>query len=466
MPRFLHPLRPNLLLSKLLLPLCLLLLALPARAQLVQANTTSPAPTTATQVDRVLAIVDNDIILQSQVENQYRYMLSQNQKDDGTMRCRILEQLLSERLLLAKAKLDSLEVGDDQVESDLNRRVGYMVQQFGSAEELAKRYRKSVPEIKAELRSEVKDKLLIERQRDEILDKVVATPREVQDFFNKIPKDSLPFLPAEVEISHIVVAPKPTAAAKAEAKKKLEDIRAQILGGEIKFEEAAAYYGMDGTKSQGGDLGEFGRGQMDPAFEETVYSLQPAEVSPVFESSFGFHIARLDARSGDRVTARHILILPKITADDEKKAQEKLRQIRDLIQKDSLSFAQAAAKYSADKRSADNGGMIQAQSGYRIPIDQLDADLYFKIDRLKEGEISDPMPMEGQGPTRSYHMVLLRKRYAPHVANLKDDYTKFQQATINSKNAIELERWFQRARQQVYIEIKANECSQALAHWQ
>ncbi len=428
---------------------------------------TSPAISAGSQVaDRVMAVVDNEIILLSDIEGQYGYMTKNGQKDDGTLRCTCFENQLMQKLLLTKAKQDSLKLSDDQVESEVKRRMEQMAAQLGSMQELEKMYRKSQVEVKIDLRISIRDQLLADQMRQKVFNEIVATPKEVKEFFNKIPKDSLPYLPAEVELSHIMLKPVSSAASKEEAKKKLQEVRQQIQSGEMKFEQMARYYGMDGTSQNDGFLGEFGRGMMAPEFEEIVYTLNEGQVSDVFETPFGYHIAKLHKKLGDRVTASHILIIPKILPADEKLTMDKLNRIRKRMLSDSLVFEVAASEYSEDKRTKDNGGIFLSNSGEtRIPLDQLDADLYFEIDNMKVGQISEPVEYKQQGEGKAFHIVKLRSRIPPHRATLKEDYQKFHNATIQAKQVNALEKWVKKARQQVYIEIKDNDCSQALQNW-
>lgn len=452
--------------------IALALVCAPAAALRAQATppiaATGPQSAVTPPVDKVVAVIDNEIILQSDIENQINYMIQQGAREDRSLlRCQVFEQLLTERLLLVKAKLDSLEVSDEQVDREVDRRIQYYTAQAGSVQELEKIYKKSVIEIKVDLRADVRNQLLVQQQREKINQGLKATPREVADFFAKIPRDSLPLLPAEVEIAHILIKPKASKASRDATRQKLAGIRTQIVSGELTFEQCARVYGMDGTSRQDGDLGEFGRGMMAPAFEEQVYLMSEGQVSEVFETEFGYHIVRLDKRLGDRVRARHILLIPPITAEDEELCKKKLLDVRALIDSDSLSFDKAAAKYSEDQNSKDNGGLIMmSQNEYRIPLDQLESDLYFKIDQMKVGEVSEPLEYVQRGQrTKAYHIVKLIARLQPHQANLREDYQKFYNATVQSKQATELAAWFKRARQQVFIEIKDAGCIQALQNW-
>lgn len=420
-------------------------------------------------IDKIVAIVGEDVVLLSDVENQYAYFLANGQKDDGTLRCQIMEKLIIEKLLLNKARQDSLSVSDDQIESELGRKLNYFIQGYGSVAKLEEEYKKPLIEIKADLWPDIKDQLLIEKMREQIISKVVITPREVKKFYNGFPADSLPYLPAEVELFHLVKRPAPTAAALKDAKAKLESIREQIIRGEIPFQEAAKKYSEDfGSARIGGDLGEFGRGRMVPAFEEVAFKGKEGEISEVFKSEYGYHIMLVYKRVGELVSARHILIKPRVGYEDELRAEERLKEIRAMImENDTLPFEKAARIYSDDEATQSCGGCIKnPQTGEtRVPLDLLDADFYLKVDEMKEGDITEPMEWIQPDNMKVYHMLYLKKRVPPHVASLDADYQKIQSAALQAKQAGELERWLMSARKNIFIEIKDTDCKEVLSNW-
>lgn len=419
------------------------------------------------QIDGIIAIIGEDIILKSDLENQYSYATASGEKDDGSLRCSLLEQLLIQKLLLNKAKQDSLVVNEDQVENEVDRRIQYFAQQLGGFENLEKTYKKSVLEIKAELRPEIRDQLLIDQQRNQILNNITVTPKEVKEFFKTIPQDSLPYLPAEVELHHILIEPPFSEASKEKARARLEIIREEIMSGKD-FALMAKQFSMGPSAKDGGSLGEFSRGQMVPEFDDVIFNLREDQVSEIFETPFGFHIAKLHKRIGSQVRASHILILPEKTIYDDSLALKKLKVIRDEITSGEISFEKAAMKYSSDQSSAECGGCLRnPQTGeLRIPIDLLDADMFFKVDELEEGGISQPMEIITPGSAdKNFHMIFLKKRIPPHVANLRDDYQKLQNAAKQAKQATELEKWFKQAKENIYIEIKAKECLSSLNNW-
>ncbi len=419
-------------------------------------------------IDGIAAIVGEDVILISDIEYQHQYLLSNGEKDDGSLRCNVLENILIGKLLLNKAKQDSLVVGDDQVNTETERRLATMAGQMGGVKEIEKIYKKSMLEIKKELQSEIKDQLLVDQQRQKILNSIKVTPKEVKDFFKAIPRDSLPFLPAEVEIFQIVIKTPFSPNSIEKATNKMIGVREEILEGKD-FGTMAKAISMDGGSAKnGGSLGEFSRGSMVPEFEDVVFNMKEGEVSEPFMSPYGVHIIKLHRRLGDKVSASHILIIPEKTYSDKTIALEKLEAIRNAILKDSITFQDAAMQYSQDPQSKDCGGCVRnPQTGEtRIPLDLLDADLYLTVDELKEGEYSKPNSfLDPEAMEEYFRFLYLKKKIPPHIANLKDDYQKLSNATVQTKQAEVLEKWFLAARKNIHVEVKEQNCQTALKHW-
>ncbi|MEM0997709.1 MAG: peptidylprolyl isomerase [Bacteroidota bacterium] len=420
-------------------------------------------------VDRILAVVGEDVILLSDVDAQYAYFMANGQKDDGTLRCQLLEKLIIEKLLLNKAKQDSVEVSDDQVEGELQRKLDYFIQGYGGVEKVEAIYQKPLIEIRADLRPDIKDQLLIDRMRQIIVAEATITPREVKKFYNQIPKDSLPFLPAEVEVFQIVKQPTASATADREAKSFLASLKTKIESGDVAFEEAARKYSVDfGSARTGGLLPEFSRGRMVPEFEEMAFKINEGTISPVFKTDFGYHILKLEKRVGEIITARHILVAPKVTMDDDSTAVRRLREIREMITSaDTLDFETAAQRFSDDIQTAPTGGSIKnPQTGeMRIPLDMLDGDLYLTVDEMDIGEVTNALEYFQPDNKKSFRLLYLKRRVPPHVANLKSDYRKLHEAAMQAKQAEVLEKWFASARKNVFIEIKDPDCREVLYNW-
>ncbi|MBX3101329.1 MAG: peptidylprolyl isomerase [Bacteroidetes bacterium] len=420
--------------------------------------------------DRILAVVDESVILESDVEAQMDYLRKSGEKDKGNLKCEVFESLLMNKLLLAKAKLDSVEVKKEQVEEEVRRRLDMMERQLGSREELERIAGKSYLQFKMELGPQVEEQLLVQTQRNKIFNEATITPKDVKDYFRSIPKDSIPYLPAELEISQLVIKPTPSQKNKDIAREKLENIRNLMLSKGESFNTMARIYSQDGSAQNGGLLPRFCHGDMVPEFEEVAYSLAEGEISAVFESPFGFHVILLEKRIGQCLEARHILITPVIDSDDEARAKQRCADIRkEIMTSDTLTFSKAAMNYSEDRATQNAGGRLRGRSGeYKIPMEQLDSDLFLRVDRLKENEISDPLeyfdPSAGR-LTKSYRLVVVTKRHPPHLANLEEDYQKFYQAALNARQNEILKAWLLKARKQIYFDLRFDECRQALSHW-
>lgn len=405
-------------------------------------------------VDQIVAKVGNYIILQSDVEAQYQQYKAQGFPATAETRCQIFEDLLFQKLLLNQAELDSVEVTETQVEGELDRRVRFFIEQIGSEKKLEEYYNKSILEIKAEFKTLIRDQLLVQTMQGKITEAIKATPSDVRNFFDKIPKDSLPLIGSEIEVAQIVKKPPVSPEEKRVAREKIEQLKLRIEKGED-FGTLAILYSEDpGSAKNGGELGFFGRGAMVPEFEAVAYKLKGKEVSEIVESPYGFHIIQLIERKGEQINARHILISPKINTADHLKAQQFLDSLVEKIQKDSISFENAALKYSDDEESKNNGGLMinQMNNSTKFEASQLDPSVFFVIDKLKVGEISKPALMQN-GSSKAYRILKLKSRTEPHRANLKDDYQKIQEMALQDMQDKAIEKWIRRKKQNIYIQI-------------
>jgi len=373
------------------------------------------------------------------------------------MRCRIFEELLFQKLLLHQSELDSLVVGDDQVNAELDRRLRYYITQFGSQEKLEEFYDKSIIEFKAELREPLRQEMLAAQQQSKIMENIKVTPSEVKTFFNALPPDSIPIIPTEYEIGQIVKQPPVSPDELAAAREKIHNLRERILKGE-KFSTLAILYSEDpGSASKGGELGLFGRGTMYPEFEAAAFSLKnKADVSEIIKTKAGFHILQLIERKGDYVNVRHLLIVPKVSPLDLAVASSKLDSISELIARsvDTLTFDKAVKKYSDDPGKVTGGLLQNPNSGNtRWPADDLDPKVFFIIDKLKVGETSKAVPFTTEDGTQAYRLLHLKLRTDPHRANLKDDYNKIQEWALEKKQADAMGKWIADKSRNAFIRI-------------
>lgn len=409
-------------------------------------------------IDKVIAVVGGNITLQSELETQYLQMLSSGYEPNDDTRCILFEELLYGNLLLHRAKIDSLAVSDGEVEDELSRRLEYFIAQLGSQEKLEEYYEKSILEIKDEFRELIKEQLLSQRMQQGITGDIKVTPAETRSYFNKIPKDSLPYINTEIEIGRIMRRPEITKDQKATARGKAEELRQRVLDGES-FRALAILYSEDpGSSKNGGDLGFFERGMMVPEFDAIAFRLKEDSVSEVFETSFGFHFMEMMERRGEQINVRHILIRPKTSELDLEKARVFLDSIHELINNKKMTFAEAAEKFSDDEESNQNGGMMfNPMTGAPVfDMDQLgsiDQRLFLTIEKLEPGEISKAVKSQSPDGKESYNLYYLKSKTEPHVANMQDDYQRIQQAALAEKKNRVIEKWINDKAAATYIRI-------------
>lgn len=404
-------------------------------------------------IDRIIAKVDNYIVLRSEVEQWY--MRSQQQQQPIS-KCQALESLVVNKLLVAKAEIDSVLVDDKDVDAQLTARMQQMIQLYGNEKNIVDQFGKTLETLKSEVRSQVKEQLTAQKMQNEITKGLKVTPNEVKKFFNQIPKDSIPEIPTEVQIGHIVRYAKVTKAQKDELSERLLDYKRRILAGE-KFEDLAKEYSEDpGSRQYGGDLGWSKRGQMVPQFEASAMKLKPNEISDVVESDFGLHLIQTLELRGQEFHARHILLRPDYNRLDLTQPTRFLDSLRTQIVRDSIKFEKAAKDFSEDKQTQDAGGMLSDPQtvASKLPLDQsMDPTLYFTIDSMKVGTITAPLPYRSEDGKTGVRIIYYKAKYAPHIANLKDDFEKIKDFALMEKRSREIETWFKKAIADVYIKI-------------
>ncbi|HEX8040654.1 MAG TPA: peptidylprolyl isomerase [Chryseosolibacter sp.] len=406
-------------------------------------------------VDEIIAKVDNYIVLKSDLDRMYQDYLTNGNAPSQQARCEMLALLTRNKLMLAKAEIDSVVVLDADVDANTQRRMDIILSQSGrTALELEELYGKPLEQIRAELRDQIREQMIVQKMEDEITADLTVTPSEVKRFFNRIPKDSLPYFSASVEVAQIVKEAKVSPEQKAQTRNQLLDIRSRILAGEDFATLARKYSNDPSVLSNNGEMGWVGRGRMVPEYEAVAFRLKPGEVSMPFESPFGMHIMQLIERRGNEYNSRHILISPKPSEEDLKTASAFLDSIRTAVLNDSLTFEKAAKEYSDDAGTKGNGGYFSdSDGGLRLTVDELDPGVFFRIDSMKVGDISRPIVYRTEEGKDAVRILYYKSRIPPHQASLKDDYHKIQVAALNEKKNKVLEKWFLDARQDVFINI-------------
>ena len=405
-------------------------------------------------VDKIIAKVDDFIVLKSDLEKAYIEFLSRGEFRGSNARCQILENLVVNKMLVAKSLIDSIEVSDEEVQAMLSQKMDYLISQLGTVEELEAYYGKTMEQFESELFDMEKEQLIIQRMQSEITSGLKVSPAEVKKFFNNIPRDSLPYFSTQVKVGQIVKNPEPGKKQKEKVRKQLNEIRSRILNGES-FEALARQYSEDpGSGAKGGQLPFYKRGDLAPEFEATAMTLEPGELSMPVETDFGLHLIELQEKRGNTFRSRHILIIPKPSEEDILKAEQFLDSLRNMIMLDSITFQAAAKEYSDDKSTSGNGGyMLDAKGAALVPIDQLDPNIFFTLDTMEVGTLSEPLEFQQPDGSTAYRIIDYQKRVPPHQANLKQDYQRIATAALEAKKAKILNEWFESARENVYIEI-------------
>ena len=408
-----------------------------------------------------MAVVGDKIILQSDIDKQYNQYMVQNNgtaKDDN-IKCQIFSQLLLTKLMLHQAAIDSVTVTDSQVEAELDKRMRYYIKIFKTEKDLEDYFHTSIVEIKAELHDAIHDQLVVQTMQSKITKEVTASPADVKNYFKSIPKDSLPYINAEIQLAEIVKVPPVNDEELKRVREQLEEYRKEVSDGKD-FAVLAALYSQDpASAKKGGELGFFERGQMVPEFEAAAFSLKtPGEMSPIVFSKFGGHLIQLVERRGNQINVRHILLQAKVKDEDKVKMMNQLDSIRNLIVNKSMTFEEAAEKFSDDEATRNNGGlMINPENGttYLSP-DQMDRILFFQIDTMTLNRVSQPLLMQTDEGKQAYRIVKVISRTQPHIANMTDDYQKIQDASQSEKQNKALKDWVDRKRKSTYIHINDN----------
>ena len=417
---------------------------------------------TGVVVDEIIVRVDDYIVLRSELESTYLDILSRGERISGNTKCAVLKDLITNKLLVAKAEIDSVLVEDGQVDQELNSRMALIINQVGSEDEIEKYYNKTIAEFKKELFDDIKEQLIVRKMRQEILTDVAVSPEEVKDFYESVPSDSLPYFSTQVKVSQIVKIPEVGKEQKDKTKGELLKIRDKILNGES-FEILATLYSQDpGSAQNGGNLGFVGRGSFQPEFEAAVFKLKEGEVSMPIETEFGFHLIQLIEKRGNLFNSRHILLQPDFSDSDIQRTKDFLDSLKSLAYSDSVTFEELAREYSDDKFTSSFGGYFtDAMGSENVLVEELDPVIFFTIDTMNDSQISVPFESRTDDGKIAYKLIFFKEKIPPHLGNLEEDYQRFRNFTLNRKQGIELDKWFEKARKEVFINVdpEYNSCN-------
>jgi len=397
-------------------------------------------------VESIAAVVGNEVVYLSEIEGQVVQLKAERDPTPvNELRCRVFEDQLIQKLFLDQARIDSIEVSPENVESDLNSRLTEYIRRAGSEQALETYFNKSMAEIRKDLREMLTNQYIVQETQATIAQGITVTPEEIRKYYNNIPKDSLPLVPRKVQLSIITIEPPDMESSKAEVRQRLLDLRSRIINGES-FSTLAVLYSEDpGTAPRGGELGFMTRGELAKPYAEAAWSLKQDVVSKIVETEFGFHIIQLIERKGDMVNSRHILMKPKLSVEQTEWAIMKLDTIADIIRSDSLTFQRAAMRYSADKATRANGGkMVSENPSERVnwlTLDELPREINLVVRGMKLGEISEHFRTTDPRGNYNYCIVKLDEEIAPHRVNMKDDYNYLSDAALNDKQGKIYNEW-------------------------
>jgi peptidyl-prolyl cis-trans isomerase SurA len=406
--------------------------------------------------DKIIAVVGDRIILYSDIKNSIADISRQGGAVPDNAECMITEQAIVSKVLMLQAEKDSLPVTEEEVEAELDQRVRYYISQLGTKEILEEYAGKSVYQIKDDARESVRERKLAEAMQQKIVSGVKITPTEVKAFFDKIPKDSLPFFESELEVGQIVLYPKASRELEQYIVTEMNNYKKQLESKVTTFEALAKQVSEGEEKEIRGREFQINRNEKtwDPVFLSSAFRLKPGEISAPIKSKFGYHLILMVERTGDDATVRHILRIPPVTDAEINQAKSKLDTVRSKVVAGTLGFNEAASKYSDDESAKYTGAFIMNRNGsvYNT-IDQLDKEMVTSISKMKIGDISQPVAFTGDQNKKGVRVIYLKSRSEPHRMNLRDDYSKISQMALEEKKGMTLDKWLKAKIPSYYIMV-------------
>lgn len=404
--------------------------------------------------DKIVGVVGDRIILYSDIQNAIADAVRNNRPVPENAECFLMEQALVSKVLMLQAEKDSLPVSEEDIEADLDNRIRQYINIYGSQEILEDIAGKTIYQIKEDARDAVREQKLAEAMQRKIVDNVRITPLEVQAFFDRIPKDSLPFFESELEIGQIVMYPKSNRDLEKYVIDELNNYKKQIELKLATFDQLAKRYSEDpGSKERGGQY-QVNRNEKtwDPAFLAASFRLKEGEISNPVKTKFGYHIIQMVQRIGDEAVIRHILRIPPVTDEEIREATVRLDSVRAKVIAGVMSFGAAAARYSEDEAAKFAGPYFLGSDGApRVTIDQLDKDIVAILDKLKPGEYSQPMTFTDERERKAVRFIHFKSRSEPHRLNMMDDFNRIKQMALEEKKAQALEEWLMKKIPTYYI---------------
>ena len=407
-------------------------------------------------IDQVVAVVGGNIILKSDIERMNIEQQAQGVTSEGDMKCEILENFLVDKLLVAEAELDTLiEVTPSQVNQRMDQQLAMYVSYIGSEKAVEEYFKKSIVEIKADMRDNIRNLLLSQQMREKITKDVTVTPSEVRLYYKNLTKDEIPTIPAQYEYAQITFQPRIDLEEENRIKAKLRDIKKRIEDGSS-FATMAVLYSECPSAKDGGVLGYSGRAQLDPAFAAVAFNLKDDKVSNVVRSAFGYHIIQLVDKKGDKVNTRHILMRPKVSVDARETAYNRLDSLANMIRNNEIRFEEAAAIFSYDKNSRNNAGIVINPNtmSSKFSVEDLDPEVSKVITKMNVNEVSKPFEAnDTETQSTVYKIIKVLKKTDSHKADLQNDYQQIADLYLKKKKEQVFNHWVENQQSKNYIRI-------------
>ena len=409
-------------------------------------------------IDEVVWIVGEEAILRSEVEEERLRAQYEGTPIPGDPYCVIPEQLAIQKLFLHQAELDSIEVNESSVSSQVDMRMNYYVSQIGSKEKMEEYFRKTSSEIREEMMTMVRNQMIIQQMQSKLTENISPTPAEVRRFYSTLHQDSIPMVPAQVEVQIISVEPTVPIEETERIKARLRDYTERVHNGSADFSMLARLYSEDvESAKRGGELGFVGKGQLVTEFANVAFNLtDPKRVSRIVQTEYGFHIIQLIERKGDRVNCRHILLKPRLSVDDKVRAIAKLDSVRTLVVDSGLVFESAVAKYSEDKSTVMSGGLMTNMNtgASKFEYQELPPEIAKQIYALNEGEVSVPFVMMDRTKNKEICvLVKLKTKREAHKANLVDDFQVIREMLQQKLSQEAIDKWIRQKQKEIYVSI-------------
>jgi peptidyl-prolyl cis-trans isomerase SurA len=412
-------------------------------------------------IDEVVWTVGDEAILRSEVEDERLRAQYEGTPIAGDPYCVIPEQLAVQKLFLHQAELDSIEVSESTVSSQVDMRMNYYISQIGSKEKMEEYFRKTSSEIREEMMTSVRNQMIIQQMQSKLTENIAPTPAEVRRFYNGLSQDSVPMVPAQVEVQILSIEPAVPLEETERIKSRLREFTDRVHAGTADFSMLARLYSEDTESAKrGGELGFVGKGQLVSAFAEVAFNMNdPKRVSRIVQTEYGYHIIQLIEKKGERINCRHILLKPRVSMDDKVKAISKLDSIRVVVVDSGVPFEAAVARFSEDKNTIMSGGLMTNENtgASKFEYQDLPPEIARQIYSLKEGEVSVPFTMMDRSKNKEVCvMVKLKTKRDAHKANLVDDFQVIRGIMLEKLKAETIEEWIRTKQQEVYVHIDPN----------